>query len=214
MSFSRVKPGGWVEPDPLTAAEITQLDVNASQAIDGASGGVYAPSSAIEIGGAGLIADPMVTASLSVEGTVTISGGPVTIEDELSNATVLEFTGKSRMRRRVLTYSSSVSTALGANDADIILIGAGCIGHSCTFEAPAAVGDEFEIVALSALNGDWTITFGSVGVDVPSDIPAGAYPSSTGLKFSGISTASRLRRARFTCSAANTWVMTEWIWNP
>lgn len=54
MPFPRVKPAGWVEPDPITAAHINQLDINVSKALNAVDGEVIAPTNPIEIGGAGL----------------------------------------------------------------------------------------------------------------------------------------------------------------
>jgi hypothetical protein len=47
MSFTRAKPSGWVTLDQITPAQINHIDVNQSNAIDGAAGGVYAPTSPI-----------------------------------------------------------------------------------------------------------------------------------------------------------------------
>lgn len=54
MTFSRVKPLGWGNLDTLTAAEVNQLDLNLSRAIDGTFGGEYNPSAPIVVGGQGL----------------------------------------------------------------------------------------------------------------------------------------------------------------
>lgn len=68
MTFARVKPSGWVEPDPITAAQINQLDIDHANAIDGAGGGAYAPSDPLDIGGDGLIVSGplVVTGSFAV----------------------------------------------------------------------------------------------------------------------------------------------------
>jgi len=47
MSFTRAKPSGWVTLDQITPAQINQIDVNQSNAIDGAAGGDYSPTNPI-----------------------------------------------------------------------------------------------------------------------------------------------------------------------
>ena len=49
MSFTRANPGGWVTLNQVTPAQINQIDTNQSNAIDGAAGGVYAPTNPIEL---------------------------------------------------------------------------------------------------------------------------------------------------------------------
>jgi hypothetical protein len=51
MSFTRAKPSGWVTLDQLTPAQINQIDVNQSNAIDGAAGGEYANTNPIGLAG-------------------------------------------------------------------------------------------------------------------------------------------------------------------
>ena len=55
MTFPVPKPGGWTDDiDTITGSEITTIDVNLHDAIDGAGGGSYSPSAPLRIGGAGL----------------------------------------------------------------------------------------------------------------------------------------------------------------
>ena len=54
MTFSRVKPAGFAVNERLTSAQLNALDVNQSNAIDGSSGGTYAPTAVITIAGAGI----------------------------------------------------------------------------------------------------------------------------------------------------------------
>lgn len=70
MSFTRVKPANWAAFETLTAAQMNQLDIDHANAVDGSGGGVYAPSSAIEIGGSGLV----VSGAFGVTGVSTFSG--------------------------------------------------------------------------------------------------------------------------------------------
>jgi hypothetical protein len=55
MTFSRIRESGqWLDESTVEDSEFEAIDENLSNAIDGAAGGAYAPSNAIEIGGAGL----------------------------------------------------------------------------------------------------------------------------------------------------------------
>jgi hypothetical protein len=47
MTFSRAKSAGWITGDKITPAQINQLDVDHTKAIDGVAGGAYAPTSPI-----------------------------------------------------------------------------------------------------------------------------------------------------------------------
>ena len=74
MAFSRVYLAGWASFEVLTSAQMNALDIDHSNAIDGAGGGVYSPSDPIEIGGAGF----------EVSGPFVASGGsPATFLDGL-----------------------------------------------------------------------------------------------------------------------------------
>lgn len=54
MTFPRVKPGSWAFGEILTSAQMNTLDVDHSNALDGAAGGAYAPAAVISIAGKGL----------------------------------------------------------------------------------------------------------------------------------------------------------------
>ena len=55
MTFTRAKPSGWTaDVDTWTAFQANKVDLNASQGVDGTSGGSYTPSAAINITGSGL----------------------------------------------------------------------------------------------------------------------------------------------------------------
>lgn len=74
MTFSRAKPTGWTDNvDTITAAQINQIDLNQSRAIDGNAGGTYTPSGALTLGGS---AGVTITASntLAVAGSLNVSG--------------------------------------------------------------------------------------------------------------------------------------------
>jgi hypothetical protein len=48
MTFSRVNPGGWAMFEVLTSSQMNTLDINHSNALDGAGGGVYTPTATLE----------------------------------------------------------------------------------------------------------------------------------------------------------------------
>ena len=64
--FSRVNPIGWALFEELTSAQMNQLDINASRAIDGTFGGTYTPSGPININGMMSVTNMNIT-NLSVE---------------------------------------------------------------------------------------------------------------------------------------------------
>lgn len=53
MAFSRVKAAGWAMFEVLTSAQMNQLDINMTKAVDGDGGGTYTPSAPIDIDGDG-----------------------------------------------------------------------------------------------------------------------------------------------------------------
>jgi hypothetical protein len=72
MTFPVQKPGGWTDDiDTITGSEITNIDVNLSNAIDGGAGGAYTPSSTITIGGSGV---------RILNGVRTVMNGPVILQ--------------------------------------------------------------------------------------------------------------------------------------
>lgn len=55
MTFSRIRAfGAWNDGSTLLASEMEEIDTRLSNALDGDQGGVYAPATALIIGGAGL----------------------------------------------------------------------------------------------------------------------------------------------------------------
>jgi hypothetical protein len=55
MTFSRVNPGGWAMYEVLTSSQMNTLDINMTNALDGAAGGTYTPTATLELdGSAGL----------------------------------------------------------------------------------------------------------------------------------------------------------------
>ena len=81
MSFTRVWPGaGLAFNAPPGSANLTQLDLNVSRAIDGFAGGTYAPTNPLVLGGSGVdIAAPFAAANcaslvIANPGTLTVNG--------------------------------------------------------------------------------------------------------------------------------------------
>jgi hypothetical protein len=95
MTFPLQKPGGWIDDvDAIEDTQITNIDANLASALDGGGGGLYMPSSAIDIAGSGLemtncishrvFADYTLSTDESSIGyrldTTTINPGPGSIE--------------------------------------------------------------------------------------------------------------------------------------
>lgn len=78
MTFSRVKPTGWTDNiDTITGAQITTIDLNLSNALDGAAGGTYNPTSPIVVGGVG---------GMNItNGVGTVMTGPLTLSGPNAN---------------------------------------------------------------------------------------------------------------------------------
>lgn len=102
--FSRVRVFGlWVVNSTLLPTEMELFDAQLSKAINGDEGGVWAPSSLIEVGGSGIkITGPfVVTSEAQLQGGATVTGGNLSVADDANiqgNATVggtLEVTGET-----------------------------------------------------------------------------------------------------------------------
>jgi hypothetical protein len=70
MTFTAPKPGGWAFGEVLASSEMNDFNTDHPNAVDGAAGGTYAPSSAITVGGSGLTT----TGTLTATGAVAFSG--------------------------------------------------------------------------------------------------------------------------------------------
>lgn len=71
MSFARQRlPGKWLSGSIIAQAELETWDTSISNALDGAAGGTWAPSSAITIGGLGI----NITGPAGFQGTSTFNG--------------------------------------------------------------------------------------------------------------------------------------------
>jgi hypothetical protein len=80
MTFSKLKPAGYIRGDQITPAQINQLNDDLPYAIDGRGGGTYAPTAAINISNgnfeasAGGRLNGTFTGNPTFNGTVTLSG--------------------------------------------------------------------------------------------------------------------------------------------
>lgn len=122
MSFARLR-ATWILEDVPTDVEFEQLDLNQSRALDGHSGGSYAPSSEIELDESSLLTPASVlkvtgdfecTTSANVGGTGTV-GTLVTCGDLETTTNLfieggLEVGGVSTFQGSVLISSAALST--------------------------------------------------------------------------------------------------------
>jgi len=115
MAFTRVNPLGWALFEELTSAQMNQLDLNASRAIDGVFGGTYNLSAPITINGT------MTVTNLNV-GTLTGDGvfdtltvnGIATFNDDAYFNDVLHVNGTMAIASNVtMTAGSFIFTSSG-----------------------------------------------------------------------------------------------------
>ena len=107
MSFTRAKPSGWTDDiDTITAAQINQIDVNQSRAVDGVAGGLSTPTPAIEIGGDGLI----VSGSAEISGDALVSG-------TVTQTGLLDISSGAGIKRdyNVITGSATFDISIGGD---------------------------------------------------------------------------------------------------
>jgi hypothetical protein len=118
--FSRVRVFGlWVVNSTLLPSEMELFDAQLSKAINGDEGGVWAPSSLIEVGGSGIkITGPcVVTSEAQLQGGATVTGGNLAVANDANiqgNATVggtLEVAGET-----TITDTLNVAVALMVQD--------------------------------------------------------------------------------------------------
>lgn len=66
MTFSKVNPAGWTDnTTSANAAQLGGMDTNQSRAVDGAAGGTYTPTNPIQINGAGLGSDNLLSSTVT-----------------------------------------------------------------------------------------------------------------------------------------------------
>lgn len=121
MSFSRAKPAGWTASiDTITAAQINQIDINQSRALDGTNGGTYTLAAPLTLNDDNVtIEDLIVSGSLDAQGGASFdSFGPATVSNPV---TYSGSTGWSVWRVGVISDTASVQT-ITPNTADIWVI--------------------------------------------------------------------------------------------
>lgn len=108
MTFSRAKPTGWSDNvDTITAAQINQVDLNQSRAIDGNAGGTYTPSAAITLAGnAGI--------TIGASNTLTVAGSMVVSGTETVTGQVVLSGNNAGIGLRLLMLNDADQTVQGA----------------------------------------------------------------------------------------------------
>lgn len=150
MSFPRIRPDApWT--GVVLGTELQDMDSYISAAIDGDSGGSYAPTSPITIGGQGL----EVTGLLSAEGTFNFVGTSF-----FAQASV------------VLLFNGDVSFGNGTVEFEDAVVGVGAT-FSATVQAAdliatddATIGDALTVGGASTFNGAAEFN-GNVTIDMP-----------------------------------------------
>ena len=79
---------GWSTGEPLTQAQINQLDENTSRAIDGTSGGTYSPAGVLDIQGSGIRGR---VGACSVSGKLSLIGGDAGVVYRVDRTTLGDF---------------------------------------------------------------------------------------------------------------------------
>ena len=88
MTFPIQKPGGWTDDiDTITGQQITNIDTNLSNALDGASGGSYTPTDKIVIGGVGGL-DIQNGIGTTMTGPVVLQGAAAHILYRIDRSTI------------------------------------------------------------------------------------------------------------------------------
>jgi hypothetical protein len=76
MTFGPIKVGGWGTNDTLTSAQITEVQDDLENALDGAGGGPYSPSTQLAISGSGVYVVPIASiATLQAINTTSLPDG-------------------------------------------------------------------------------------------------------------------------------------------
>lgn len=115
MTFSRAKPTGWTDNvDTITAAQINQIDLNQSRAIDGNAGGTYIPSGALTLGGSAGV-------TISASNTLTVAGALDVSGTETVTGQVVLSGNNAGIGLRLLTLNDADQTVQGATR-DVLII--------------------------------------------------------------------------------------------
>ncbi len=85
MAFSRAKTSGWAFGEILTSAQMNSLDIDHTNAVDGAAGGNYALSGPLHFSGNTVTIDTLAAATVTTTGNATLgnSSGDVTTVRQL-----------------------------------------------------------------------------------------------------------------------------------
>lgn len=115
MTFSRAKPTGWTDNvDTITAAQINQIDLNQSRAIDGNAGGTYTPSGALTLGGSAGV-------TIGASNTLTVAGALDVSGTETVTGQVVLSGNNAGIGLRLLTLNDADQTVQGATR-DVLMI--------------------------------------------------------------------------------------------
>lgn len=113
MTFPLQKPGGWTDDiDTITGQQITNIDINLNNALDGSGGGLYAPSAPIIIGGVG---------GLDIQnGVSTIMTGPIMLQG--ASAHILYRVDRTTITPPAIPLDVTIDTSH-----DIYMVNAPCV---------------------------------------------------------------------------------------
>ncbi len=167
--FDRIRdPGFWVALGNLLASEMELFDAHLAGAINGDGGGVWAPSSLIEIGGLGLkITGPfVVTSQAQLQDGAVVSGGNLsvsldaTVQGDLLVQSTLEVEGTSEFHDDVLisgggdlsvSGDANVQGALGVTGA--ATLASASVTDDLTVGDDATVGGDLAVTGTSSFTG-------------------------------------------------------------
>jgi hypothetical protein len=146
----RAKPAGFGILEKLTSAQINLIDGQLPSAIDGVAGGVYAPSSEIEIGGSGIL----VTGPATLEGDVSIgddAGSQLTIyADTFVNRDVAFVAGKKATFNGQTEFNDQ-----NQFDDIVVFTASGFVTFSGTVAVEA--GASFDVACLATFQDDVSV---------------------------------------------------------
>lgn len=153
MSFTRANPGGWVQGNVLTPAQINQIDINHSRAVDGNAGGTYAPATPIVVNGGGMEIDTLDVTVLTAQNVEEATfSGPLAMVGSLATTTL-----------RFGTVTTTTGSASLDNTKDIYLH-TGNLTANVTFDLSATNCSAGQIMRYRRSSGGsgWVIFFTSV----------------------------------------------------
>lgn len=153
MSFTRAKADGWIGgQDPVTAAQLNQIDLNQSRALDGNNGGTYSLGAFLQLEGSGV--------RLGGANHQIISGGTLTLKSGGTFA----------------TEASSTTTLVGpATAADLTMTSTNKLKYASRSLTRLQRGWHFDVVSLTAVTPPISHSVGaSTQWRVYLDVPHGA----------------------------------------